>query len=1062
MFIQKNTISVRENINRRVWSVYKHRFASSDRKSTAVTQILSDVIFSGSSHPRAKWLKEKSPNKLRKWISESVWLAPGRVEVVCCRDIDKKLIIWRCANVGHGVELMTMMKLFSVLAGSTMQLAPMGVPSLEPVLRRFFQRYGYFCYTYRWTLVTLSLIIIPILSAGFYRLNELRVDDPAYVFTPKEARWRHELNVFSTLWPLNENKFLPGKSFKNKRFVNILIKSKDGGNVLRPEVLSEIEVLNSWIMNNITVSTADRKYNLTYQDLCLNYDWVCGGNEHIAMFQQMSKVGRVIDLTYPKGGNQDTPAYLGTTLGDITLNETDHTVQEAKITQIFFFLKQEEETIRQYSADFSYAVEKFLLHVFESELIEVSFAHYQSLEDGLDENANRFVPNFVFSFSSLSIFAIVCSFAFRRVSSSRFGQIDWVRSKPYVACCGLFTTLLAISGAFGMMMFLGVPYNVINTIIPFLIIAIGIDDMFIMNACWEQTDKSLSVPDRMSDMMAHAGVAVSITNITDVLSFAIGCITDLPGIQFFCSYACAAVAVCYILQLTFFAGFMAIMGDIEHERRHCLFLTKVDRKPVKTQKVVDVSKCDSPQVYPENFKQFQVCKNDAAQLQPEELQMKSVQKIFIDDEEELKKETIKTETTSNEIIYSGPGADLENKMQLEKENAEAVHEDGVIQKFFTYTYGPFLLKNWVRVLVCVLYVGYMAVAIVGCVNFREGLNPGNLVTNDHYIARYFEDLKKFWAQGPQLHVAVLQPPNFTDPVQREQMMAVVRAFEDTEYTLGRRGTVFFFLEYLNYLDDLNVELENTEKLWNKKLNSWLKYTGASNQWKTDMFYNETTHELEAFRFQIAMKNIVEPNDHKHATKMLRDIADAQPFHIEIYYEAFPFADQYLIILPATLQNVLISLGCMTAISIFLVPSLPSAILILISIISINIGVFGYMTHWGVNLDAVSMISIIMSIGFAVDLSAHIVYAFVTSHGDTHERVVGALEHLGWPIFQGATSTITGISILYTVDAYIILTFFKTIWLTMFLGMVHGLIFIPTMLSFIPISFFHIPKEVQTH
>lgn len=45
----------------------------------------------------------------------------------------------------------------------------------------------------------------------------------------------------------------------------------------------------------------------------------------------------------------------------------------------------------------------------------------------------------------------------------------------------------------------------------------------------------------------------------------------------------------------------------------------------------------------------------------------------------------------------------------------------------------------------------------------------------------------------------------------------------------------------------------------------------------------------------------------------------------------------------------------------------SGVIIFISIVSINIGVFGYMTLWGVNLDAVSMISIIMSIGFAVDL-----------------------------------------------------------------------------------------------
>ena len=59
-----------------------------------------------------------------------------------------------------------------------------------------------------------------------------------------------------------------------------------------------------------------------------------------------------------------------------------------------------------------------------------------------------------------------------------------------------------------------------------------------------------------------------------------------------------------------------------------------------------------------------------------------------------------------------------------------------------------------------------------------------------------------------------------------------------------------------------------------------------------------------------------------------------------------------------------------------------------------------MTWWGVNLDAVSMISLIMSIGFAVDLCAHIVYAFISAEGSNErERVIGALEHLGWPIFQ---------------------------------------------------------------
>lgn len=154
-------------------------------------------------------------------------------------------------------------------------------------------------------------------------------------------------------------------------------------------------------------------------------------------------------------------------------------------------------------------------------------------------------------------------------------------------------------------------------------------------------------------------------------------------------------------------------------------------------------------------------------------------------------------------------------------------------------------------------------------------------------------------------------------------MALVRAFEDTDFTMGREGTVFFFLEYLNYLDGLNAELENTDRIWNQKLRSWLKFTGGSNQWDTDIVFNQSSNEMQAFRFQVAMKDIVEPNQHKLAAKLMREIADRQPFQVEVYQETFPFADQYLMILPSTYRNVLISLACMTLIAFLLIPSLPS-------------------------------------------------------------------------------------------------------------------------------------------
>lgn len=73
--------------------------------------------------------------------------------------------------------------------------------------------------------------------------------------------------------------------------------------------------------------------------------------------------------------------------------------------------------------------------------------------------------------------------------------------------------------------------------------------MFIMTACYDQVDKFLPNKVRMAEMMQNAGVAVSITNVTDILSFLIGCLTDLPGVELFCTYAFVCVTFCYIYQV---------------------------------------------------------------------------------------------------------------------------------------------------------------------------------------------------------------------------------------------------------------------------------------------------------------------------------------------------------------------------------------------------------------------------------------------------------------------------------------------------------------------------------
>ena len=89
----------------------------------------------------------------------------------------------------------------------------------------------------------------------------------------------------------------------------------------------------------------------------------------------------------------------------------------------------------------------------------------------------------------------------------------------------------------------------------------------------------------------------------------------------------------------------------------------------------------------------------------------------------------------------------------------------------------------------------------------------------------------------------------------------------------------------------------------------------------------------------------------------------------------------------------------------------------------------------------------MCIGFSVDFTAHICYAYMSSTADTPEdRVKEALYALGLPIVQGASSTILAVVSLVLAGSYIFLVFFKMVFLVVFFGAMHGLFLLPVLLS----------------
>lgn len=142
-----------------------------------------------------------------------------------------------------------------------------------------------------------------------------------------------------------------------------------------------------------------------------------------------------------------------------------------------------------------------------------------------------------------------------------------------------------------------------------------------------------------------------------------------------------------------------------------------------------------------------------------------------------------------------------------------------------------------------------------------------------------------------------------------------------------------------------------------------------------------------------------------------------------------------------------SVACMIGIALLLIPHPACAIWVTLAIGSIDLGIIGYMTLWGLNMDTISMVTIIMSIGFSVDFTAHIAYAYVANiHEQPDDRIRNALGTLAWPVLQGGISTLIGVIVLADLNSYMVVSFFKTVFLVIVFGLMHALIFLPVLLS----------------
>jgi Niemann-Pick C1 protein len=81
----------------------------------------------------------------------------------------------------------------------------------------------------------------------------------------------------------------------------------------------------------------------------------------------------------------------------------------------------------------------------------------------------------------------------------------------------------------------------INVILPFLILAVGLDNIFILVDTLATTDPALVPVERVAEALSHAGSSMLTVSLAEALTFLLGCWSKMPAVKAFAVYAGVAV-----------------------------------------------------------------------------------------------------------------------------------------------------------------------------------------------------------------------------------------------------------------------------------------------------------------------------------------------------------------------------------------------------------------------------------------------------------------------------------------------------------------------------------------
>ena len=369
--------------------------------------------------------------------------------------------------------------------------------------------------------------------------------------------------------------------------------------------------------------------------------------------------------------------------------------------------------------------------------------------------------------------------------------------------------------------------------------------------------------------------------------------------------------------------------------------------------------------------------------------------------------------------------------------------EGPIEKNSKKFLKKIVLNLPAQVFICVIFIIYLGFSIFGVLQFKEDLDFRDLVQSNSYYHDFYDTDQRYFSQsilvslniGPGVDYLLESSVKTID-----SLLTDIKSDPDIENT--------FLLPWIHAYRRSKYFNSTSDASFLAGLNTFLM-TNEGNLYINDVVMDETLLSISASRLHVLSKSLTTSNKQSDFMLRIRDILNGYDLPVFAYSPCFILIGNYAHVYSQTFQTLGICVAVIFGVTFLFIPLPMILVIVTINVVSIMVGVIGFMYYWGLTLSSIAMTCIIMCVGFCIDFSAHVCHAFVQAKGtDRKTRTAHSIDVAGGAVFNGAMSTIIGISTLSLSLSQIFISFFKVMFLVMIFGLIHALILLPIMLAWV--------------